>query len=395
MPFAFHVRGLTNNDASLTLTDDPPATDHTVDAGNVSWSFAVPQPTVTHTPAPTATAPARPAQPTLVVDSDTQITATGVAPDDGGSPITSYDWRHRVRGSGGSGWVDRSNVTNLIQAFSGLDASTEYDFRFRATNDVGDSPYSFPIRETTDDPPPVTIDHTVDAGNVSWSFTVPQPTVTHTTPGVTDHTVNAGNASWSFDVPEPTVTHTTPGPQNHTVNAGNVSWSFHVPQPSVRHTTPFVIPAGISYPKIFTSRPTNVYTAGLGTEITGNVYGVTIDEGKDSVRSQNPARPRSLSCQLTAPVGIYGSDTYQEGDLLECQIQDADGQETWFKGILDKPRETSLQGDRTHVNLRAFGLTVLLSDARPVTPVYENVLARDAIGHLFDACGLACCLPCD
>ena len=129
-----------------------------------------------------------------MVDSDTQITATGVAPDDGGSPITSYDWRHRVRGSGGSGWVDRSNVTNLIQAFSGLDASTEYDFRFRATNDVGNSPYSFPIRATTDAPPPVTADHTVDAGNANWSFAVPQPTVTHTTPTTTDHTVNAGNA---------------------------------------------------------------------------------------------------------------------------------------------------------------------------------------------------------
>ena len=80
--------------------------------------------------------------------------------------ITSYDWRHRVRGSGGSGWVDRSNVTSLIQAFSGLDASTEYDFRFRATNVVGDGAYSFVIRATTDDPPPVTVDHQVDAGNV-------------------------------------------------------------------------------------------------------------------------------------------------------------------------------------------------------------------------------------
>ena len=114
----------------------PPATDHAVDGGNLwSGAFELPEATATHTPAPTATVPARPAQPSLVVDSHTQITATGVAPDDGGSPITSYDWRHRVRGSGGSGWVDRSNVTNLIQSFSGLDASTEYDFRFRATND--------------------------------------------------------------------------------------------------------------------------------------------------------------------------------------------------------------------------------------------------------------------
>ena len=39
--FYNHVRGLTDQDATLTLTDDPPATDHTVDAGNVSWSFDV------------------------------------------------------------------------------------------------------------------------------------------------------------------------------------------------------------------------------------------------------------------------------------------------------------------------------------------------------------------
>ena len=162
--FANHVRGLADGDATLTLTDDPSSTDHTVDGGDLSWGFEIPAATVTHTPAPTATVPARPSQPSLVVDSSTQITATGVAPDNGGSPITSYDWRHRVRGSGGSGWVDRSNVTNLTQSFSGLDASTEYDFRFRATNVVGDSPYSFPVRETTDDAPPVTVDHEVDGG---------------------------------------------------------------------------------------------------------------------------------------------------------------------------------------------------------------------------------------
>ena len=134
-----------------------------------------------------------------------------------------------------------------------------------------------------------------------------------------------------------TVTDDDGATDNDTVD---VAVAAYVPPP------PATLLPGISIPHIYTSRPSNVYTAGLGTKITGNVYGVTIDEGKDSVRSQNPARPRTLSCQLTAPVGIYGSDTYQEGDLLECQIQDKDGQEMWFKGILDKPRETSLQGDR-------------------------------------------------
>ena len=99
---------------------------------------------------PPATVPDQPAPPALVVNSDTRITATGVAPGDGGSPITSYDWRHRITGSGGLGWVNRSNVMALIQAFPGLDAATEYDFQFRATNNVGDSPYSDIVQATTD-----------------------------------------------------------------------------------------------------------------------------------------------------------------------------------------------------------------------------------------------------
>ena len=47
--FVTHVRGLTDKNATLTLTDDPPGTDHAVDAGSVSWAFALPQPSVTHT----------------------------------------------------------------------------------------------------------------------------------------------------------------------------------------------------------------------------------------------------------------------------------------------------------------------------------------------------------
>ena len=47
--FVGHVRGLTDQNATLTLTDDPASTDHAVDAGNVSWVFDVPQPTITKT----------------------------------------------------------------------------------------------------------------------------------------------------------------------------------------------------------------------------------------------------------------------------------------------------------------------------------------------------------
>ena len=57
----------------------------------------------------------------------------------------------------------------------------------------------------------VPTDHAVDAGNASWAFAFPQPTVTHTTatPVTTDHAVNAESVAWSFALPQPTVTHTT------------------------------------------------------------------------------------------------------------------------------------------------------------------------------------------
>ena len=42
LTFANHVRGLTDRNATLTLTDDPPATDHAVDAGDASWAIDLP-----------------------------------------------------------------------------------------------------------------------------------------------------------------------------------------------------------------------------------------------------------------------------------------------------------------------------------------------------------------
>ena len=208
--FTNHVHGLTNQNATLTLTDDDPAvapsfTDDTGDAQTWTQNTAIAAITVPEadgTPAPTyavegslpagivfdtatrvisgtptatgsgtitiratnsagdadwtityattapASAPSRPDAPTLTVDSDTQITAVGVAPNNGGDTITSYDWRHRITSPLGA-WVNRSNVTNLTQVFTGLEAARTYRFQFRATNSVGDSQYSPNANATT------------------------------------------------------------------------------------------------------------------------------------------------------------------------------------------------------------------------------------------------------
>ena len=227
--FGIHVLGLTDKNATLTLTDDDPAVapsfaDDTGDAQTWEMGTAItaitvpeadgtPEPTyavegvlpagiafdtatrvISGTPTATgngtitirasnsegnadwtityattapASAPSRPDAPTLTVDSDIQITAVGVAPNNGGDTITSYDWRHRITSPLGA-WVNRSNVTNLTQVFTGLEAARTYRFQFRATNSVGDSQYSPNANATTDATPttlaaPAFTDDTGDA----------------------------------------------------------------------------------------------------------------------------------------------------------------------------------------------------------------------------------------
>ena len=70
--------------------------------------------TVDYSTVAAATAPARPAAPTLTVDDHDSITAVGVDPDDGGAPITSYNWRYRVNTTG-QPWVNRNGETSLTQ----------------------------------------------------------------------------------------------------------------------------------------------------------------------------------------------------------------------------------------------------------------------------------------
>ena len=152
--------GIAFNTGTRVISGTPTATGNgtiTIRAsnseGNADW-------TVTYATTAPASAPSRPDAATLTVDSDTQITAVGVAPNNGGDTITSYDWRHRITSPLGA-WVNRSNVTNLTQVFTGLEAARTYRFQFRATNSVGDSPYSPSANATTDATPTTTTTYEV------------------------------------------------------------------------------------------------------------------------------------------------------------------------------------------------------------------------------------------
>ena len=61
----------------------------------------------------------------------------GVEPN--GDP-TSYDWR--IKRTSSSIWANRLDQTSLTQTWTSLQADTEYEVQFRATNAEGDSAYS-------------------------------------------------------------------------------------------------------------------------------------------------------------------------------------------------------------------------------------------------------------
>ena len=99
--------------------------------------------------------------------------------------------------------------------------------------DAGDLSWTFALPEPTVTHVPGTQDHAVDAGDLSWTVELPQPTVTHTPFVPVDHAVNAGDLSWAFDLPQPTVTLVSITPQDHAVDAGDLSWTFALPEPTV------------------------------------------------------------------------------------------------------------------------------------------------------------------
>ena len=313
--FASHVRGLTDQNATLTLTDDDPAVapsfaDDTGDAqtwemGTAIAAITVPEadgePTPTYAvegslPAgiafdtatrvisgtPTATgngtitirasnsegdadwtityattapasAPSRPDAPTLTVGSDTQITAVGIAPNNGGDTITSYDWRHRITSPLGA-WVNRSNVTNLTQIFTGLEAARTYRFQFRATNSVGDSAYSPSANATTEATPttltaPAFADDTGDAQTWTMGVAIAGITVPTATgnPTPTYATVGALPAGITFDTAMRVIagTPTAVGSGTITIRAtnseGNDDWTVAYTTNAAATTTTYEV----------------------------------------------------------------------------------------------------------------------------------------------------------
>ena len=179
--------------------------DHTVDAGDVSWAFAVAEPTVTRVHIHTVDA--------------------GDAAFSFALPEPTIQ-RGRTRNAGDVSWSFALPQPSIFAAGSHF-------------IDAGDAAFAFIIPQ-----PSVTVGHAVNAGDVSWEFALPHPTVFTTG----SHFVGAGDVAWAFDLPEPAITHTLRVPDAHTVDAGDIAWTFAAPQLSVtltpRVTDTYTVNAG-------------------------------------------------------------------------------------------------------------------------------------------------------
>ena len=92
-----------------------------------------------------------PSAPTSLSVTTTRTTAilTWTAPtDDGGTPITEYQYRFIAGSTAGGAWTD-TNSTAVTFTISSLDPSTEYTFQVRAVNSVGNSAASSAVTEST------------------------------------------------------------------------------------------------------------------------------------------------------------------------------------------------------------------------------------------------------
>ena len=115
---------------------------------------------------------------------------------------------------------------------------------------------------------------------------------------------------------------------------------------------------------------------------------VSLNVGKDSVRSLNPAKSPILTVQLYADGAMFHTRQYAEGLSIWLSAQPTGkSQALWFTGILDEPEYTLVPGGRTRVDLRAFGFSSKLRGTIVNVPIQADVSISDAIVEVLDAAG--------
>ena len=324
--------------------------DHAVDAGSVSFAFDLPEPTVTHTPAPASTlatsdwddtgyqAPIVLALlPATISGAD--ITVDPVTAIDGDLVVASDLTIDGVERIGIGIRLRRTGTARLdfyfddagsplypdAKAFIVIDdtARTQIPFSIAATAggfnnwQIDDAAQQALITAiaTGDrfvlaiaEPATTTTDHAVDAGAVAFAFDFPQPSVTHTPAAATvDHAVDAGPVHFAFALPQPAVTHTpaVPTTVDHAVDAGAVAWAFHLPEPSVTHSLPTGLPTWAQYAITIQTNPISRFWTGRGRlDYQGDLFeggGRAVGVGEVELVSGNPDRRLTITLSSIPP----------------------------------------------------------------------------------------------
>ena len=215
-------------------------TDHAVDAGAAAWSFDLPQPTVTHTPATPAgvvsvTVPLTGVSvlTTYIRWSDNYSLGSLFSADGAEQILSLVD----LNSSSPAGRVVIS-ISGINRRFTpAFEASGQIIFEASDGETlevtIGNADMSEIYQWTPANSLEVVafVDHIRTLTDQSGTLTLRGEGT-----GVTDHSANAGDASWAFAVPEPTVTHTPVVTNDYTVNAGDAAFAFALPQPTVTHT---------------------------------------------------------------------------------------------------------------------------------------------------------------
>ena len=139
------------------------------------------------------------------------------------------------------------------------------------------------------------VDHPVDAGDISIVVAVPEPTITH----LRDHEIDAGDISITIDIPEPTITRTG----SHAVDAGDVSVTVDIPEPTITHLRNHEVDAGDISIVVAVPEPTITHAAtvdrDVAVEIRTGSPTVTITAGIEEVMSSAPRSVRGVEVSRT------------------------------------------------------------------------------------------------
>ena len=342
-----------------------PTVDHAVDAGDAAYAFALPQPTVTHTAAPTA----------QLVLSDSDDTGLEVV----AKALLAASAAATVAGNIFWADADRAGTDTPLDGELGLGANNTVISRFRRVSATvlvlndNDNPSAFDIGayfNTGGGGNDLTLYFQTLSGEVSFSvatqlvnqggafaqFTLPAAAQTlldgiasgdrfifkaarpSTTP--TGHAVDAGDSAFAFQLPQPTVTHTTAATTDHAVNAGDAAFAFALPQPTVTYTP--ATPSGVvsvTVPLTGVSVFTN-YIRWSDNQSLGSLFSAdggeqtltTVDLNSGSPSGQVFISLIGTDNRFTPAFEASGTIIFEasDGETLEVMIADADMSEPYM-----------------------------------------------------------------